>query len=122
MKEKLTFTQAVELFRKHWNTIADMTPEEMKKCGCVMDIKRRALEKIGIDDNVCHCCFCCEYTNMRCNLCPIEWSGSHARCSTPSGEYSRFACAINYEEYEQAVVIARKIANLPAREMIESEE
>lgn len=122
MKEKLTFTQAVELFRKHWNTIADMTPEEMEKCDGLMDIKGRALEKIGIEENVCANCFCCEYSMMICYKCPIRWNGICNTCVSGDGEYANFAKEFESGEYGQAAEIARKIANLPAREMMEGEE
>lgn len=122
MKEKLTFTQTVEMFRKHWNTIADMTPEEMKECGHVEDIKRRALHKMEIDEIIYMNCFCCEYSEMMCHICPIKWAGCVSRCVGFNGEYALFSEAINNEEYGQAAEIAREIANLPAREMMEGEE
>lgn len=126
MKKKLTFTQSVEMFRKHWNTIADMTPEEMKGCETTIKIKRIALEKIGINEDLSFCCFCCEYANesgISCDRCPIRWSEQLNNCTgRGDGEYAIFVKAINRGEYEQAAEIARKIANLPARKIMKGEE
>ena len=68
---KLTREEAILWHRKMWNWIADRIEEEKE----YQDINY--LKKEYCDIKGFHCetnnCFCCEYTNINCSLCPIEW-------------------------------------------------
>lgn len=117
----MTFDETVAEHRKMWNWIADETLRLKRVVN-----KSEYFFSIGLRRNdwpVCKC-FCCEYTSMCCDHCPLEWHGSDKTISQTcfiGGEYSRWRLACEVGDWEKASDLARQIANLPERE-IEREE
>lgn len=115
---KLTFEEAVDQHRKMWNWIADSI-ESFQVNG--IEIKEAYMQEYFPNNSIVCNCSCCEYDRIfgkgTCRYCPIAWE-QNGYCGL---EYCDFKEATLCENYAQAAKIARKIANLPAREKMEWE-
>ena len=112
----ITKSEAIALHRRMWNYIADETEQRQE----VVD-KADALIEMGIGlRDVAYRCFCCEYgiqkfgPKLRCEACPIKWSGRH--CYDPGELYDLWEDAVDGGDWEFASRLARVIANLPEKE------
>ena len=115
---ELTREEAVSEHRKMWNWIADRIEEEKE----YQDINY--LKKEYCDIKGFHCetnnCFCCEYTNINCSLCPIEWGSEveNLMCLDQYKEYDNeglYLLCCDEKDREEQAKLARQIANLPER-------
>lgn len=131
---ELTKERALELHREMWNCIAD----EIEVRECVQDIhklKRKFAKEHFPKEKICNNCFCCEYADIACELCPVEWgneciSDYNYPCEAwddepdeRNGLYGN--CRILYDNkllqgenlWEEQADLARQIANLPERKV-----
>ena len=115
---ELTREEAISKHRKMWNWIADRIEEEKE----YQDINY--LKKEYCDIKGFHCetnnCFCCEYTNINCSLCPIEWGSEveYLMCLDQYKEYDNeglYLLCCDEKDREEQAKLARQIANLPER-------
>ena len=118
----MTRKEAIAGHRMMWNEIADMI-----ECGIEfsnhMSYKIQALEHMGEQRELISYCYCCEYAQKGCEYCPVKWNGEYEdpeswcfnRNEHSTGEYLDFVKAVACKKYEEAAIIARKIANLPER-------
>lgn len=118
---KLTREEAILWHRKMWNWIADRIEEEKE----YQDINY--LKKEYCDIKGFHCetnnCFCCEYTNINCSLCPIECGSEveYLMCLDQYKEYDNeglYLLCCDEKDREEQAKLARQIANLPERENV----
>lgn len=131
MIPNLTKEEAVQEHRRMWNWIAEQY--EHGNMEAVSYLKARYLEQYehGKWSHIDHDCFCCEYDSKNrvnennCSYCPIQWESNVSEymccdrfeCADNEGLY----CCIEEISYqtgnrEKLAKLARKIANLPARE------
>lgn len=117
----MTREEALTGHRKMWNEIADMIER-----GVIRDneccYKIIALENLGEKRNIKAACYLCHYGIEQekekgywsCSSdCLVEWNGGG--CGSRDSEYKLFKRAIIDEDYTQAAILARTIANLPER-------
>lgn len=118
---ELTREEAISEHRKMWNWIADEIEKE-KKYQDINCLKEEYCDREGfcyLTNN----CFCCEYTNINCSLCPIEW-GSEVEdlmCLDQYKEYDNeglYALCRDELDWREQAKLARQIANLPERENV----
>ena len=118
---KLTKSQAIAEHRKMWNWIAD----ETEKRGTIV-IKSDYFSEHGIAIIPPFECYCCEYateTRNGCGNCPIDWGADtdSLMCMDKythydgQGLYNQWLDAKEYGELEDAICLAREIAQLAER-------
>lgn len=109
---KITKKLAVALHRKLWNWIAEETETQQR---CVQKWEYPYFLKHDIR----HLCFCCEYTKMDCDKCPIKWNIKNKNAfAVPCtlAEFGEWRDAVDVGDWHEAARIARVIAELPERE------
>lgn len=115
---ELTREQAIEEHRKMWNWIADKI-ESLKIVIDIISYKREYLYLFKKGE-IANSCFMCEYTNVYCECCPLDWKSNvlSSKCvnrrmvGDDMGLYSRCVNAVTWQEQDK---LARQIANLPER-------
>lgn len=135
MLNLITLEQTIENHRKLWNGIAELleTEEMIKKYyeetkdffGCIgflYFIKETAYNQLfatNYDSAMDHpenYCFLCEYVDSEYIECPM-YDVKHPDVSCLNGKYSEFTKALytckKNNSYEEAIIIAKEIANLP---------
>ena len=137
---KLTKKRAIEEHRKMWNWIAEQYENETDILLELHNVDR--LKSYYIDDNYMELldieltdnCFCCTYDGLYdgdCSHCPLEWESgdSYMPCMGRSYRASLFKIVDMLthdvslkESFEFCGKIARKIANLPERNINERGE
>lgn len=119
---RLTKEKAIEEHRKMWNWIADQLENGVVEE--VYQLKRRYCKENGFD--LMNDCFCCEYNHHfhNCAHCPLIWGSEEFQrntyCEPEFGEsisisWWKANCHSRNEEYAEAAIIARQIANLPEK-------
>ena len=114
----MTREEALLWHRKLWYTIADLLSKPQTEYVHTIEIKNIALKKCKWKgEKPIAGCFCCEYDdqfNGDCSRCPVVWKGeSYNACG--NSEYADFKKALINKNFEEAVDIAFKIAELPER-------
>lgn len=118
---ELTREEAISKHRKMWNWIADRIEEE-KEYQDIGDLKIEYCDREGFDD-IENNCFCCEYTQVNCGSCPIEWH-SHLyeyMCEQKDEEdddKGLYLLCCDESDWREHAKLARQIANLPERENV----
>lgn len=132
---KLTKKRAIEEHRKMWNWIAEQYENETDILLELHDIDR--LKRCYIDDNYMELfdlkiesnCFCCAYDYLYdgdCSHCPLDWGNNNnnddvacMRMDNGAGLFETIDILTHEnsskEKLEVCGKIARKIANLPER-------
>lgn len=101
----MTREEAIRKHREMWNWLAD-NPGMMK-----WDY----LQKFDPEATLVHECYLCEYTDMDCTRCPLEWAGRD--CPEEGSLYNEWCYAVaGLEDYTRTAEIARQIAELPEKE------
>lgn len=109
----LTREQAIYEHRKMWNWIADECLKRKRKVE-----KYEYFDEHPVYGEIPQCyCWCCEYSDVYCSTCPIQFDGPMARCTnkpeSPTIYNYYFSCC----DYNIASECARKIANFPERSL-----
>ncbi len=114
MSLHLTREQAIENHRKMWHWIADATKKYHIKAKKVYYFVFHELPLIRSN------CFLCDYCDMVCNNCPLDWGSNSAMpCidrntfGDQEGLYSKWR---DCYEWQECARLARQIANLPEKE------
>ena len=116
---KLTKQQAIEGHRKMWNWIADKIEREKRRF-YIYDLK----EIYCRENNLLlrHNCFCCEYSgddDRGCEKCPVDWEKTE-HCS--DDEKSLYTLVLYAYTWQKQAELARTIANLPEKLMLNKED
>lgn len=112
----MRFDEAVANHRKMWNWIAE---ETLRRKHFVS--KEDYFDSIGLDIDewpICNC-YCCEYAGVDCSFCPLKWTtgkGDPCPVCYNMGQFGRWKDAIKFNDWEEAEIVAKEIANLPERE------
>lgn len=118
----MTKQEAIEGHRKMWRWIAEQI-EKQGVVGNIFELKEKWCEKNGyvLERD----CFCCEYVNenrndsRRCDdWCPLMWGKSaNDGCMIIDNHHGGLYHQILFcEDYEEGVILARKIAELPEKQ------
>ena len=116
---ELTKQQAIEGHRKMWNWIAD----KIEKDKSTYDIPMLKIfyckkNKLVLRNR----CFCCEYSSyfdLRCEKCPVDWVKTE-RCY--DNEKSLYRLVVEAFAWQEQAELARTIANLPEKIMLNKED
>ncbi len=120
----LTKEQAIEGHRKMWNWIADKI-EEITEVRDIDTYKFCYCTENELD--LLNLCFCCEYScrpyDANCGKCPLEWESNLKgyMCTDKNKEddyEGLYSLCTQAKTWQEQVELARKIANLPAREEV----
>ena len=120
----LTKEQAIEGHRKMWNWIADKIEE--RKDTCIIKLLKSRYTIINEIRGLTEKCFCCEYNRKQwcedCSKCPLDWGSKTNRlmCTHKNKEkdFKGLYSLCDYAKtWQEQVELARKIANLPVREV-----
>lgn len=119
----LTREEALQKHHELWMKIAEITTSELleglDENSGETKIKRIALKLIGETGYIRHCCYCCEYAEIGCEVCPIRWTYEEGSEGLPccDGEYGKWLYASFIEKnVEKSKELALIIANLPESE------
>ena len=135
---ELTREEAIRYHREMWNWIADQI-EKRQKVQNIHFLKEEYItNKFDRFENIRWFCFLCEYTNLNCKKCPIEWGNKYVAyeshdcpCETWGYEEMDYRnglygdCRIEYDNkylrmennWKHQAELARRIANLPERKV-----
>lgn len=83
-------------------------------------IKEKAFDELNVNRIPCCGCWCCEYDEYfddDCTHCPIEWKTGSCGYS----EFGEVVRACDKNKKDEAIMWAKKIANLPEREDMDDE-
>lgn len=108
-------SEALMKHKELWLTVAKMTREQKRRVR-----KSEALVYMGVkkEDWPRSDCYCCEYANGHCTKCPVKWpqhGGGYSQDCT-SSYYDTWADCGD-DEWEEAAVLAEKIAELATPEL-----
>ena len=118
-----------------WDAVIDelneYDPEEDPKDG--EDIKEMAFARAfgRYEIKPCYYCFACDYTEQitefpqnRCIHCPLDWKtvSGYDTCCTPAdlGLYNEYMNAIEDDDIDMAILIAKQIRDVPVKEGIDT--
>lgn len=113
----MTLGECISEHRKMWNWIADTTEKLERPVR-----KYEYFDFIGCPELKVPLlsCFCCDYTQKAgkwCGgTCPLDWGNKENKCTNVADAlFDGWCNACNNENWREAAVLARKIANLPER-------
>ncbi|MCB6992418.1 hypothetical protein LI177_02825 [bacterium 210820-DFI.6.37] len=103
----MTRQEAISKHRKMWRWLAK-NPGKWKE------------DYLAIFDpgaKPCSRCYLCEYAQIDCADCPLEWPGGGCCSGTERALYPAWHYATYHKKYDVAAEIAKQIAELPEREL-----
>lgn len=117
----LTKEEAIRRYRMMWEWIAN---ETLRRHECVD--KLNAFKHFGWNWlEVKNICWCCEYCNRNCNICPIEWPSTRNHKSdcvqyifggfADDGLYLKWLSNMRKNDWRTAAYYALYISMLPER-------
>ena len=120
----LTKEQAIQGHRKMWGWIADRI-EETKSLFVIVSLKYMYCKQHSL--HLFGNCFCCEYNciennSLDCSKCPLEWGSDLKECmcldkNKEDDFKGLYSLCEKAKTWQEQVELARKIANLPVKEV-----
>lgn len=115
----MTKKEAVELHRKIWNAVSDLT----EKYGiAISNVNIRYLDCSNEFKEMLNSNPCCEYDDQfssecttPCSNCPIDWQRKKELLVCEKSLYGQWIKAVERGDFKKAASLARHIANLPKR-------
>lgn len=115
---KIQEIEAIIQHRRMWTRISQLI-REGREYTVVVPYKEIALRELGIEtkDLPRNLCWCCEVSESdNCESCLVVWENNpNSKCTSNTGEYYKFICALRSKNWERAEELALQIANLPER-------